>query len=97
MSPPLDAPHRRVRFQRRRINADRFFPGPAPRPTTRSRTHVNTASCVSTSISRRVRDTGVAGLVDVVLIDNAEPVCDEVALLKRYYSRMPFFRFYLRG
>ena len=54
--PPLDASHRRVRFQRRRIDADRL-PDDQTASDRRSRTHVKTASCVSTSINRRVHDS----------------------------------------
>ncbi len=41
--------------------------------------------------------TGVAGLCDVVLIDNTQFVCDDVALLKCHDSRPPICRLYRRG
>ena len=51
-----DAPQDRVRFKRRRVDADGLALQQPPSATRRS-TQVKTASCVSTSIRRRVRDT----------------------------------------
>ena len=53
---PHDAPHRRVRLQRRPVHQQRLALHQAALAPDAPSTQVNTSRCVSTSISRRVRE-----------------------------------------